>query len=297
MRKCYAFSKKNHNIELSIPTLARYLSKYQLTRTSPNLKVTDDQLEQLLRSTQSTPACQFGYRSMQSYLIKEHGKIVAQKTIAKKQRELNPKAVASRKRRKLSRRMYINDGPNDVWHIDQHDKLKQYGFPLHCCVDGYSRKIIWIEYVASNNDPDLTVKLYLRAVELAGGAPRITRTDHGSENNGIALANRFFNGDMGAHRFGSSTSNTRVEGMWDKLRRMHTQWWMMYFSRFVEIGEYDLSNPVHKHLCIYIHLPILKQQLKQWKEIWNSHSMRKTKVGKCPSGKPEVRLVEWKDGS
>ena len=36
----------------------------------------------------------------------------------------NPKGVQVRKRRRLRRRKYTSPGPNFVWHIDGHDKLK-----------------------------------------------------------------------------------------------------------------------------------------------------------------------------
>ena len=36
----------------------------------------------------------------------------------------------------------MHQGPNYAWHIDGYDKLKPYGFALHGCIDGYSRKIL-----------------------------------------------------------------------------------------------------------------------------------------------------------
>ena len=32
-----------------------------------------------------------------------------------------------------------------------YDKLKPFGFPIHAAVDGYSRKVIWLETERSNN--------------------------------------------------------------------------------------------------------------------------------------------------
>ena len=42
-------------------------------------------------------------------------------------------------------------GPNFIWHIDGYDKLKPYGFCIHGAVDGYSRRILWLEVGPSNN--------------------------------------------------------------------------------------------------------------------------------------------------
>ena len=38
------------------------------------------------------------------------------------------------------------------------DKLKPYGFPVHGCIDGYSRKILWLKVCRTNNDPTVTGK-------------------------------------------------------------------------------------------------------------------------------------------
>ena len=32
-------------------------------------------------------------------------------------------------------------GPNNTWHPAGNDKLKPYGFPIHGCMDGFSRKV------------------------------------------------------------------------------------------------------------------------------------------------------------
>ena len=32
-----------------------------------------------------------------------------------------------------------------MWHVDGNDKLIGFGFYIHGCVDGYSRKVIWLK--------------------------------------------------------------------------------------------------------------------------------------------------------
>ena len=54
----------------------------------------------------------------------------------------DPHGVSLRKRRRLHRRKYRSSGPNFVWHIGGHDKLKPSGFSIHGCIDGLSRKMI-----------------------------------------------------------------------------------------------------------------------------------------------------------
>ena len=68
--------------------------------------------------------------------------------------ELDPDASALRKARKLQRRSYaVSQGPNATWHVDGYDKLKSYGLPIHGCVDGFSRRIMWLKVCKSNSDP------------------------------------------------------------------------------------------------------------------------------------------------
>ena len=61
-------------------------------------------------------------------------------------------------------RKYSNPGPSFIWHIHGYDTLKYYGFSIHGCIDGSSRKIFWLHDGASNKDPNVTAKLYLDVI-------------------------------------------------------------------------------------------------------------------------------------
>ena len=82
---------------------------------------------------------------------------------------------------------YLRQGPDFVWHIDGYDKLKPYGFAIHGCIDGlviiialicilyvhifyrYSRKVIWLKLMTTNNDPNVILLPYLLAVIQSNG--------------------------------------------------------------------------------------------------------------------------------
>ena len=83
--------------------------------------------------------------------------------------EMNAEGVQQRKRRKLIRRKYRNPGPNYMWHIDGHDKLKPFGFTIHECIDGFSRKLIWLKVTSSNKIPEIISQYYLKAVKRLKG--------------------------------------------------------------------------------------------------------------------------------
>ena len=48
--------------------------------------------------------------------------------------------------------------------IDGYDIIKSFGFPIIGCIDGFSRKILWLEIVNSNNDPFATASAYLNFI-------------------------------------------------------------------------------------------------------------------------------------
>ena len=49
------------------------------------------------------------------------------------------------------------------------------------CIDGYSRRIIFLKVSFSNYDPSLIAGHYMESVEQLGGCPRMVWTDCGTE--------------------------------------------------------------------------------------------------------------------
>jgi hypothetical protein len=75
--------------------------------------------------------------------------------------------------------------------VDGYDKLKQYGFPVHGCINGYSRKILWLKVSRTNNDPAVTGQHFLDAIATYGGCSTLLRTDNGTENVNMAAIQAF----------------------------------------------------------------------------------------------------------
>ena len=97
-------------------------------------------------------------------------------------KELDPEVVSLRRRRRLHHCKYISKGPNYIWHIDGHDKLKPFGFSVHDYIDGFSRKLIWLKVGSSNKNPDVIAHCYLDVISELGGVPGIIKADDGTEN-------------------------------------------------------------------------------------------------------------------
>jgi hypothetical protein len=121
----------------------------------------------------------------------------------------------------------------------------------------------------------------LDSIKTAEGAPKLLRTDRGTEN-GLAAAAQCYlrrNGQdalsvIKAHRYGSSHSNQRIEAWWSMLRRSWSSWWINYFKDLVDTGILDTSNRLHTECLWFCFCDILQRELDDMKESWNSHYVR-----------------------
>ena len=107
-------------------------------------------------------------------------------TVMKLLQEEDPAGTLLRKYRYIKRRVYTCDGPNNTRHAEGNDKLKPYKFPIHGCVDGFSRNILWLKVTRSNNNPVVFASYCLQAVSKWNLVPNILRTDCGNENSLMA---------------------------------------------------------------------------------------------------------------
>ena len=108
-------------------------------------KIVTRSLETAIEHELKGSGSEVGYRSMWQRYVTDHGLAVCKDTVRYALRILDPDGVDRRLRRRLQRRQYKGRGPNFIWHIDGYDKLKPFGFSIHGCIDGYSRRIMWLE--------------------------------------------------------------------------------------------------------------------------------------------------------
>ena len=124
---------------------------------------------------------------MHQRLINDHGLVVTRDSVRQVLKILDPaEGVDLRSKHRLRRRTYNAKGPNYLWHIDGYDKLKPFGFCIHGAIDGFSRRILWLEVASSNNDPKIIGQYYTDYVRRIGGTARIIRADRGTENVDVA---------------------------------------------------------------------------------------------------------------
>ena len=65
--------------------------------------------------------------------------------------------------------------------FDGHDKLKPYGFSIHGGINGFSRRVLWLEVSTSNKMPEVIAKYDLDAVK-RNGLPVNVKADDGIEH-------------------------------------------------------------------------------------------------------------------
>ena len=83
-----------------------------------------------------------GYRQMTEIISLKYGVNILKEHMRKALVNIYPEGVSMRKEKTRRRRTYRTNGPFDVFHIDGNDKLKRFGFAIHGCIDGFSRKLI-----------------------------------------------------------------------------------------------------------------------------------------------------------
>ena len=127
---------------------------------------------------------------------------------------------------------------------DGYDKFKPFGFPVHGCIDGWGRKLLWLVATRSNNSPDNSGSYFLDAVKTCGGCPCELVTDLGTENKIMASMQAFFRDSENAHKYVASPRNQRIEGYWSQYRRNRSTWWINLFSFAKGLFVVLLCRPV-----------------------------------------------------
>ena len=233
----------HHGVDLSLRHLKRVLRALNLGRRSSYLNLTEvikfvsDELEH--------SGMLHGYRWMYEKCL-DSGLKVRREAVRVVLQCLDPTAVAIRRARRLHRRAYFARGPNYIWHIDSYDKLKYFGFCINGCIDGFSRRMIWLCAYFTSSDPKLIGGYFIDAVKEIDCCPKLVRTDDGTENVIVLKLQRFlrrhgtdaFAADKSALT-GASTHNQRIECWWGMLRKQCIEFWLVLLHDLKNAGDFD----------------------------------------------------------
>lgn len=280
-----------HEIVISIRHLKRILAMMGLRRRmlQNTVEASYAIMEELNGSGSS-----LGCRGLQRRLL-SHGLVVSREQVLAIQKELDPIGVLERKQRRLKRRVYHNKGPNYLLHVDGYDKLKRFGFSIHGCVCGFSRRVLWLRVGRSNNDPKVIASYFLDFLRELRGVPRCIRSDEGTENCIIADIQRAFrwyhDDDMAGEKSfltGSSPSNQRIERWWLSNKQGGGQFWIEFFSNLEHMGKFSTSDHVQLECLRFCFTKLVQDDLNRCAQEWNQHRIRHTKSAELPGGKPDL---------
>ena len=160
-------------------------------------------------------------------------------------------------------------------------------------MDGFSRKVLWVEVTRTNNSPETVAQFYLDFVKQNRGCHLQTRNDCGTENGIIAAAQCYFrSNDEGplpgeqAHCFGTSPHNQRIENWWSYLKKTCTTWWISFFKDLVEQKQLNLNDEFTKECLWFAFNGVLQNSLDEAQLYWNTHYIRPSRhetIGGVPN--------------
>ncbi|XP_070538243.1 uncharacterized protein [Ptychodera flava] len=286
----------SHGVILSLRHLKRLLQKYGLKRRQ--CLGTASNLQQVVATIQSeiqgSGKC-LGYRAMWKRLKIKYGLRVNRDTVLHLLNILDPDGIQRRKKHRLLRRKYVSPGPNFIWHVDGYDKLKPFGFAIHGAVDGFSRRILWLEVATSNNNPHIIANYFLDYVKQIGFVPRVLRCDRGTENSALEYLQPYFRWNdsddlagINSFMYGKSTSNQRIEAWWSNMRKQGADWWINYFKDLRDSGLFHDHDPIHVECLRFCYMGVLQQELHDIAVEWNLHFITSKRNAENVRGKPDV---------
>ncbi|CAB4021454.1 hypothetical protein AWC38_SpisGene3841 [Paramuricea clavata] len=125
-----------------------------------------------------------GFTTGRTYLagyLRSLGLRIQRRRVRESLTRVDPQNTALRWGIVIARRKYSVPWPNSLWHLDGHHSLIRWGLVVHGCIDGFSRRIMFLK--CSNNNLSQTVlELFMNAIEKDGLWPSRIRVDHGVEN-------------------------------------------------------------------------------------------------------------------
>ncbi|KAI7934377.1 hypothetical protein MJO28_017094 [Puccinia striiformis f. sp. tritici] len=192
---------------------------------------------------------------------------------------IDPKGVTGRLKQTCKRHVFHVRGPNHVWAIDGHDKLKPFGITVYGFIDAWSRKILGLFVHVTNNDPKHIGVYCLKLVLQLGGIPLKVTADYGTETCDVSTYQM-----MLSHRFGGitleeatkrmhhtkSTHNQKIKCLWSQMMRQHNRSIIDHLMDRVDDHSYNMQDPI--------------QNANIWVDLNNHARKRKDKTISLPGG-------------
>jgi len=210
--------------------------------------------------------------------IKSLGYRVQRRRIRKSLVRIDPENAALRWGIIIKRRKYSVPWPNSLWHLDGHHSLIRWGLVIHGCIDGYSRRIMFLS-CSSNNLSDTVLTHFLKAINDDGGMwPSRIRVDYGVENVKVCdeMIRKWGEG-RGSFIAGSSTRNQRIERLWRDVFKSVCHVFYYTFYALEDSGMLDIDSCVDMFALHAVFIPRINQLLLEFSKLFNDHPVRTEK--------------------
>ena len=251
----------------------RRVQSYGLQGLSRFSSITDEQIDGIIHAYISNHGNTTGEPYMRGH-FRALGYYVPRRRVRAGINRVDPRNTALRWGALVSRRVYSVPWPNSLWHLDGHHSLIRWGLVIHGCIDGYSRRIIYL-VCSSNNLAETVLHLFETAIERDNGLwPSRIRVDYGVENTAVCDAMVAVRGEgRGSFIAGSSHRNQRIERLWRDVFRCVCHLYYYTFYALEQSGQLDVENPIHLFCLHYVFLPRINDALKEWMYSHNHHPL------------------------
>uniref|UniRef100_A0A3P8SH17 Integrase core domain-containing protein n=1 Tax=Amphiprion percula TaxID=161767 RepID=A0A3P8SH17_AMPPE len=221
---------------VSQSTIFRRMRELGLSTRSTYSSLTDSELDDAVQSIKSRIP-NAGYRMVKGCLQAD-GHRVQWDRIKESMHRVDAPGVLERMTRLgcIVRRTYFVQGPLSLVHVDTNHKLIRYNIVIFGGIDGYSRKIFYLE-PATNNCSNTAHSFFMKAVENYGWP-------------------------------------SRIERLWRDVWTSVTHVYYEVLHSLEEDGLLDLADVVHLFCAHYVFLPRLAESLHTFTEGWDNHPLQ-----------------------
>ena len=175
-------------------------------------------------------------------------------------------------------------------HVDQNEKLVDFGVTHVAAIDGYSRYVVSYQVMPVKNNLIIYEDILKKAVESHGVWMQL-RLDGGQEFNLIEymqcrLADlRVHSGHKPVLRT-QSKLNLRIERLWREVNMRVNYPIKTDMQQLVDNDILDIENDTHKYVLSIVLIPIVSYGMEMFVKSWNHHRVDKNRHSHEPTGKP-----------
>ena len=254
-------------------TIYRKVQRYGLSGLNQFSLLSDTQLDEIVTDYLSRHGLTTGRTYLAGY-FKSLGLRVQRRRMRESLARVDPANTALRWGIVVFRRQYCVPWPNSLWHLDGHHSLIRWGLVIHGCIDGFSRRIMFLK--CNNNSLSQTVlELFLNATEKDGLWPSRIRVDHGVENVLVCEAMVQARGTgRGSFIAGPSTRNQRIERLWRDVFRCVCQFCYYVLFAMEDTGLLNIDNPIDLFALHLTFMPRINVALTEFIESSNHRPVR-----------------------